>query len=69
MIGFLLEEKLLASIVKKTEDSCIVSSRRFPIVFLHLGLKFTSDREDLLFEMCIFKSLVVLGPCLIGKRW
>ena len=54
MLGIWLEEKLLESIVKNTVESGIVSSRRCPRVFLHIGLKFTSDREDFFAEFCIF---------------
>ena len=56
-------------IVKHTGESAIVSSRRRPIVFLHLGLKFTSDREDLLVEKFILSSLVLFGPCGKGEKW
>ena len=45
-----LEDKSLVSIVKHTKNSAILSSRRCPIVFLYIGMKFTSDREDFIVE-------------------
>ena len=49
---------LLVIIVKRARESAIVSSRRVPRVFLPLGLKFSSDRENFHVEMYIFSSLV-----------
>ena len=46
----------------------MVSSRTLPRVFILLGLKFTSDREDFIVEMCILLSLVIFGPCGRGKK-
>ena len=43
MWGLGLEEIILVSTVKYTAESAIVSSRRFPRVFIHIGLKFPSD--------------------------
>ena len=63
MLGLGLEDKLLARIVKNTGESAIVSSWILPRVFLHIGLKFTYNREELFVEMCILLSLVILGPC------
>ena len=57
-----LEKILLVSIVYYYVDSSIVSSRRCPRVFLQRGLKFTSDREDLLVEIYILLSLVFFVP-------
>ena len=45
-----------------------MSSRRCPKVFLHIGLKFTFDREELFVEMCILLSLIILGPCVRGAK-
>ena len=45
-----------------------MSSRRFPRVFIQLGMKFTSGREDFLVEMCILKSLICFGPCRRGAK-
>ena len=39
-----------------------------PRVFIHIGLKFPSNREDLLVEMCIFLGLVPFGPCRRGEK-
>ena len=43
------------------------------ILFLQLGLKFPSDREDFLVKMCILLSLIILGPCVrgskVGNKW
>ena len=61
MWGLGLEEIILVSLVKYTGDSTTVSSRRCPRVFIQLGLKFTSDKEDFLVEIYIFLSLVLLG--------
>ena len=53
MLGLVFEDIILVRIVNHTEELSIVSSRRFTIVILHIGLKFPSGREDLLFEMYI----------------
>ena len=58
-----LEEIILVIELNHTGQSSIVCSRRCPIVFLHIGLKFSSDREYLLVEMCILLSLVLLVAC------
>ena len=50
-------------IVNNIAESAIVSSRICTGVFLHLGLKLPSDREDFLVEMWILLSLVLFGPC------
>ena len=50
------------SIIKQTGDSAIVFSRRFTVVFLQIGMKFISDREDLFVVIFIFLSLVHFGP-------
>ena len=68
MLGLGYEDKLLAKIVKNTGESVIVSSRISPRVFLHIGLKCTSYKEDSLVEMCILLSLVILGPCIRGAK-
>ena len=59
---------LLVIIIKHTEESSIVFSRIFPILFLRLGLKFISDREYFLVEMCILLSLVIFGSCGRGAK-
>ena len=46
----------------------MVYSRICSILFLHLGMKFTSDREDLLIEMFILISLVILQLCERGEN-
>ena len=73
MWGFGLEEILLASIVNHTRDSAIMLSRIYQRVFINVGLKFTSDRENILVEKCIFKCLVIYSPCgrvaKVGKKW
>ena len=58
-----MEEIISVIIVSHTRESAIVSSRRCPIVFLQLGLKFPSDREYFLVEIYIFISLVLFRPC------
>ena len=68
MQGLGSEEILLVSTVNNTGESAIVSSRIFPRVFIHLGLKFASDREDLLVEMCMLFSLENFGPCGRGSK-
>ena len=73
MQGIGLEEIFLVSIVKNTGESDMVSSRICPRLFLHIGLKFTSDREYFLVEMCILWSLVIFRPCgrvaKLGNKW
>ena len=73
MWGIALEDILLVSILKHIGESDILYSRICTRVFIHLGLKFTSDREDFLVEMCILLSLVVFGPCgrgeKVGNKW
>ena len=59
MQGIVSEDILLVGIVKHTGWSAIVSSRICPRVFLHLGLKFPSDREDFLVGMCILLRYTV----------
>ena len=51
-----MEDILFVIIVNHTVESDILSTRIHQILFLQLGLKFTSDREDVFFEMCIFKA-------------
>ena len=48
-------------IVNHTGESSIVSIRRDSRVFLQLGLKFTSIREEFHVDMYIFLSLVLFG--------
>ena len=55
--------QLLEKVVKHTGESAIVSSRICPRVFIQLGMKFTSDRDDLLVEMRIFLILVLFIIC------
>ena len=55
-------------IVNHAGDSAIVASRICPRVFLHLGLKFCSSREDFLVEMYILLSLVISGTCGRGEK-
>ena len=62
MLGIGLEEILLVTIVNNTLESDIVSRKRFPRVFLRLGLKFPSYREDFLVEKFILLSLVIFDP-------
>ena len=73
MWGIVLEEIILVSIINHTGESEIVSSRIFLRVVLHLGMKFTSNREDFYVEMYIFLSLVPFGPCgrgaNLGNKW
>ena len=68
MQGIVSEDILLVGIVKHTGWSAIVSSRICPRVFLHLGLKFPSDREDFLVEIYILLSLVLFGPYRRGEK-
>ena len=63
-----MEDILLVRIVNHTGESYIVSSRRCPIIFLRIGLKVHSDREDSLVEICILLILVLLGPCGRGEK-
>ena len=81
MCGLGLENILLFSILNQTGDSFIVYSRISPRIFIQLGLKLLSDREDFLVEMYILLSLVlfeqkwetnkiidhmiIAGPCII----
>ena len=53
--------------VNNIGDSAIYSSRICTRVFLQLELKFTSDREDLLVEICILLSLVLFRPFRRGE--
>ena len=68
MLGLGLEEKLLAKIVNNTREPDMVSRWRCPRVFFHIGMKFTSDREDSFVEMSTFKCLVILWPCVRGAK-
>ena len=63
------EEKTLVIIVKHTVESSIVSSKIFPRVFLHLGLKFPSDREGFLVEKFILLSFVRFGQFRRREKW
>ena len=63
-----MEDILLDIVVNHTVDSEIVSSRRCLRVFLHIGLKFLPNREDLLVEMYILLILVILGACRRGVK-
>ena len=63
-----MEEILLVSIVNHTVNSVIVYSRICPRVFIHIGMEFPSDREDLLVEMCILLSLVIFGQSRKGSK-
>ena len=51
MGGIELKVIIFISTVHHTGESSIESSRRFPRVFLHIEIKFTSDREEFLIEM------------------
>ena len=62
------EDILSVSILNHTGESSIVSIRICPRVFLHLVMKFPSDREELLVEMYILLSLAIFGPCGRGKK-
>ena len=66
MLELGLEEIILVRIVKHSGESSIVSSKRFPRVFLQLGLKFLSDKEYFHVEIYILLSLVLFGPCVRG---
>ena len=59
MWGLGLKEVLLVIILKHSGESAIVSSKIRLRVFIHLGLKFPSDRETLLVKMVILLSLVL----------
>ena len=63
-----MEEILSARIANHTGESDIVSSSICPREFLHIGLSFTSDREEFLVEICILLSLVLFGPCGRGAK-
>ena len=63
-----MEEILLVSIVNHTVESAIMLTRICPIVFPPLGLKFPSDKEDFLVEVCILLSLVIFEPCRRGAK-
>ena len=68
MCGLGLGDILLVITVNHTGESYKVSSGGFPRLFLHLGLKFTSDREYFLVKMYILLSLVLFGPCRRGVK-
>ena len=68
MWGIVSEDRLLVRIVKNTGKSAIVSSRRCTRVFLHIGLKFTSNKEDFLVDMCILLNLILFRPCGRGSK-
>ena len=55
-------------IVNHTGDSSIVSIRICTRVFIHIGLKFISDREDFLVEIYILLSLVLFGKFVRGEK-
>ena len=59
--------------VNHTGKSTIDFIRICPRVFIYLGLRFTSDKEDLFFEIRILLSLVIFGPrgriSTVGKKW
>ena len=68
MRGIELEEILLIITVNHTGYSAIVSITVCSRVFIHIRLKFTSDREDFLAEIYIMLSLVIFGPCRRVKK-
>ena len=68
MWGLGLEYITLVSIVNHNGESSIVRISIFPRVFLQLGLKFNSDREDFLVEMYIYLSLDILRPRGRGEK-
>ena len=53
--------------VNNTGYSSTESSRKIPRVFLQIILKFNSDREDFLDEICILLSLVLFWIVKIGS--
>ena len=67
--GLVLEYIILVSTVNQTVESATVSIRIFLIVFLHIGLKFTSDREDFLVYMYISQAWCSLGHTKEEKNW
>ena len=68
MWGLRLNEILLVRIVNNTGESAILSSRIFPRVFLHIGLRFTSDREEFLVEMFILLSQALFCTYVMGAK-
>ena len=73
MWGLELEELIFLNIVRQNGVSDIVSSGRCPRVFIQIGQKFTSHREDSFVEMYILLRLVVFCPCgrgeKVGNKW
>ena len=73
MLDLGLEAILLVSILNHIGGSYIVYSRSFPRLFIHLGLKIISNKEDFLVEMCVLLSLFISGPCgqgsKVGNKW
>ena len=68
MWGVGLEEIILVSILNHTRYPYIVSSRRCTRVFLQIGMKNISDREDFHVEMYILLILLVFWPCGRGAK-
>ena len=68
-IGWIVLEVIrVVSTVNHTGDSTIYSIRICTISFLQIELEFTSDREDLLVEICILLSLVIFGTRRRGEK-
>ena len=63
-----MEKTVLVRTVKHTVELDILSSKRFSIVFIYLGLVFTSNREDFLVEIYILLRLVLFTPCGRGSK-
>ena len=61
VLGF--EDIILVIILKYTGESDTFSIGVCTRIFIHIGLKFSSYMEDLLFEMCNLLSLVIFAPC------
>ena len=64
-----MEHIVLLSIVKHTGESAIVCSRTCPILYVYIGMKVTSDREDFHVEMYIMIILVLFKPYGRGENW
>ena len=71
--GIELEHIVLLRIVNHTGESAIVYSRTCPRLYVHIGMKVTSDREDFHVEMYILIILVLFRPYgrgeKLGNKW
>ena len=69
MLGIVLEDILLVSIVKHDGESEILSSSIFPILFIQIGLQFSLIGKTYLLKCVFLKAWNFLSHAKEDKSW